>query len=62
MIVALVTGSLFALALNREFGAAVTGIVTVGALPALLPPLSIPNLSLLRERSRPPPSPSRCSA
>jgi len=46
MISATVAGSLFALALNHYFGDAVTGIKTVGALPAQLPPLSLPDLSL----------------
>ncbi|HEX2542703.1 MAG TPA: SulP family inorganic anion transporter [Caldimonas sp.] len=49
MLFALVAGSLCALLLNREFGASITGITTVGALPAFLPPLTIPDISLLRE-------------
>ena len=46
MISATILGSLFALALNGYFGAAVTSIKTVGALPSQLPPLSLPDLSL----------------
>lgn len=46
MIVAMVVGSALAEALNIWLGQAHTGIRTVGALPAQLPPLSIPNLSL----------------
>ncbi|MGW8309650.1 MAG: SulP family inorganic anion transporter [Thiogranum sp.] len=46
MIVAMLVGSLFAYALNRLYGEAVTGIVSVGALPSSLPPLSAPDLSL----------------
>ena len=46
MITATVAGSLAALALDAIFGHDVTGIRTVGALPAQLPPLSIPDLSL----------------
>jgi sulfate permease, SulP family len=46
MISATVLGSLFALLLNAYFGAANTGIGTVGALPSQLPPLSLPDLSL----------------
>jgi SulP family sulfate permease len=46
MIIAMVAGSLLAVALDRLFGAAHTGIATVGALPASLPPLSAPDLSL----------------
>lgn len=45
MIAATVAGSLFALALDAYFGSQVTGISTVGALPARLPPLSLPDLS-----------------
>jgi SulP family sulfate permease len=45
MISATIAGSLFALLLDRLFGNAVTGITTVGALPAHLPPLSLPDLS-----------------
>lgn len=46
MIVAMLLGSLFALALNLTFGVEETGISTVGALPTQLPPLSLPDLSL----------------
>ena len=46
MIVAMVAGSLFAVGLNAGFGAGTTDIRVVGALPAGLPPLSAPDLSL----------------
>ncbi len=46
MIVAMLAGSLLALGLNDWLGAAQTGIATVGALPATLPPLSAPSLTL----------------
>jgi SulP family sulfate permease len=46
MISATIAGSLFAWALDLYFGPGVTGITTVGALPAQLPPLSLPDLSL----------------
>lgn len=46
MIAAMLVGSLFALVLNRLFGNDVTHIRTVGALPAHLPPFSVPDLSL----------------
>lgn len=46
MIIAMLAGSLAAWLLNRQLGAAVTGIVTVGALPGALPPLSLPDFSL----------------
>lgn len=46
MITATVAGSLAALALDAVFGHDVTGIRTVGALPAELPPLTIPDLSI----------------
>lgn len=45
MIVAMVVGSVVAYFLNMEFGAEVTKIKTVGALPAHLPPLSLPDFS-----------------
>ena len=46
MIVAMVVGSLVAAALNTLFGGeAATGIKTVGALPAGLPPISLPDFS-----------------
>ena len=46
MIAAMLIGSFFALLLNDIFGVDVTLIRTVGALPAHLPPLSMPDLSL----------------
>jgi SulP family sulfate permease len=46
MISATIAGSLFAWCLDLYFGREVTGIKTVGALPAHLPPLSLPDLSL----------------
>jgi SulP family sulfate permease len=46
MIAAMVVGGLFAEALNLWRGQAATGILTVGALPAGLPPLSAPDFSL----------------
>jgi len=46
MISGTIAGSLFALALNRWLGSDVTGIAMVGALPAQLPPLSLPDFSL----------------
>ena len=46
MIVAMVTGSLAAAALNAVYGADATGIRTVGALVASFPPLSVPDFSL----------------
>ena len=47
MIVAMVVGSLVAYAIKLYFGDAdVTGVLTVGALPSHLPPLSHPNFSL----------------
>jgi SulP family sulfate permease len=46
MIGAMVAGSLLALALDALFGADRTGIATVGALPASLPPLSAPSFDL----------------
>jgi sulfate permease, SulP family len=46
MITATVAGSLAALALDAIFGHEVTGIRTVGALPAQLPLLSVPDLSI----------------
>ena len=45
MITAMLIGSLFAVALNAFFGAEVTQIATVGALPAMIPQLSAPDLS-----------------
>jgi len=46
MIAAMLIGSLFALGLNGYFSNEVTHIRTVGALPAHLPPFSLPDLSL----------------
>jgi sulfate permease, SulP family len=46
MIVAMVVGGVVAAWLNRGFGEEVTGIGTVGALTASLPPLSMPDFSL----------------
>jgi sulfate permease, SulP family len=46
MIAAMLVGSLGAFVLNRIYGQDVTGIVTIGALPASLPPLSSPDFSL----------------
>ena len=46
MIGAMLAGSLLALLLDRVFGPEVTGIATVGALPASLPPLSAPSFDL----------------
>ena len=46
MIVAMLSGSLFAYVLNQLLGESVTGIATVGALPRTLPPLSAPDLTL----------------
>jgi SulP family sulfate permease len=46
MIAAMLAGSFLALLLDRLVGADQTGIVTVGALPASLPPLSSPSFAL----------------
>jgi SulP family sulfate permease len=46
MIVAILVGSIVALILNSIIGHDATGITTVGALPAVLPPLSAPDFSL----------------
>lgn len=46
MIVAMIIGSLVAWLINLEVGAAAAGIKTVGALPAHLPPLSLPDFGL----------------
>jgi SulP family sulfate permease len=46
MIGAMVAGSALSVALNAWLGQDFTGIQTVGALPAQLPPLSAPDLSL----------------
>jgi SulP family sulfate permease len=45
MIVAMVLGSIAAWLMNASYGADVTHIKTVGALPAHLPPLSMPDFS-----------------
>jgi len=45
MIVAMVAGSLFALGLNATYGVDMTHVLTVGALPSGLPPLSLPDFS-----------------
>jgi len=45
MIVAMVVGSVVAYLLNLEMGVGATGIKTVGALPAQLPPFVIPDFS-----------------
>ncbi|MDP4029853.1 MAG: SulP family inorganic anion transporter [Gallionella sp.] len=45
MIVAMVIGSVVAFFINAEFNVAVTQIKTVGALPASLPPFSLPDFS-----------------
>ncbi|HEY5603472.1 MAG TPA: SulP family inorganic anion transporter [Gammaproteobacteria bacterium] len=46
MIVAMLAGSVAAIILDAIYGHATTGIVTVGALPASLPPLSAPDFTL----------------
>lgn len=46
MIAAMLGGSLVSFALNHWLGQEYTGITTVGSLPASLPPLSAPDLSL----------------
>src|SRR5439155_22389250 len=46
MITATIAGGVFALALDASFGHDVTRIATVGALPAQLPPLTVPDLSI----------------
>lgn len=46
MIVAMLAGSLCALALDHLYGPHVTGIRTVGAIPQALPPLSMPDFSV----------------
>lgn len=51
MIVAMGAGGLLAAMLNLHYGQAATGITTVGALPATLPPVSVPPLSLDSLRS-----------
>lgn len=45
MIVAMLVGSLAALGVNTKYGVDITHIKTVGALPAGLPPLSMPDFS-----------------
>ncbi len=46
LIISMLVGSLAAWLLNRIYGLDVTEITSVGALPATLPPLSMPDLSL----------------
>jgi SulP family sulfate permease len=46
MIAAMIGGSLVAVGLNLWLGADAAGIATVGALPATLPPLSAPSLTM----------------
>jgi SulP family sulfate permease len=46
MIAALIAGSLVAAVFNYAFGEEISGIKMVGALPAQLPPLSLPQFSL----------------
>jgi SulP family sulfate permease len=46
LIIAMIAGSLLAYEFDQIFGASVTGISTVGALPSSLPPLSMPEFSL----------------
>ena len=46
LIVALLSGTFVSLALNHFYGADVTHIAMVGAIPQTLPPLSMPDLSL----------------
>lgn len=46
LIVALLSGSFLGIAMNLIFGHDATAIVTVGALPQTLPPLSAPDFSL----------------
>lgn len=46
MIPAILVGSLFGYFLNEYYGVAVTGIRTVGSLPAILPPISLPKFDL----------------
>jgi SulP family sulfate permease len=45
MIVAMLVGGIVAFLMNLEIGVAITHIKTVGALPANLPPLSLPDFS-----------------
>jgi SulP family sulfate permease len=46
MVVALIAGSLVAAVFNYAFGEEISGIKMVGALPAQLPPLSLPQFTL----------------
>lgn len=46
MIPAILAGSILGFFLNDNYGVAVTGIRTVGSIPASLPPLSFPQLDL----------------
>lgn len=45
MIISMVAGSLSAIAINEAVGKENAAIITIGALPASLPPLSLPSLS-----------------
>jgi SulP family sulfate permease len=45
MIVAMVAGSVFAAGINAYYGVDTTRVLTVGALPSGLPPLSLPDFS-----------------
>ncbi len=53
MIPAILFGSIVGFGFNEQFGAAVTGITTIGALPVSLPPVSLPaiNVEIIRELS-----------
>ena len=51
MIVAMVAGGVAAAIINQQYGAEHTGITTVGALAAALPPLSMPDFSLAAIKS-----------
>lgn len=55
MIPAMLIGSLAGFFMNKHFGFDLTGIKTVGALPATLPPFSVPsfNLNMLKELASP---------
>ncbi len=46
MIPAILAGSVLGFFLNEHYGAAMTGIRTVGSIPATLPPVSLPELDL----------------
>lgn len=51
MLVAMVVGSAFALAIEQALGPDASGIASLGALPSALPPLSMPDLSRATLRS-----------